>query len=176
MKITAKKITWMSVACALSILSGAPAVADDTELLLVTPGNNDNPFNANIMLIIDSSGSMSTLEQTTLPYDSTQTYAGTCDTNLMYWISFDVVPVCDGNNTQSVDKISYVCKSSERQIAGVGLFSDTMVQYRSDDSGGSSRWIATRIFPSVGKERRVAFPGPFPACPCPVRFRSTKSH
>jgi type IV pilus assembly protein PilY1 len=114
-------------------------MADDTELLLVTPGTNSNPFNANILLVIDSSGSMTTLESTTLPYDGTQSYAGACDTNLMYWTQLDVVPVCDDNNKQAVDKSSYVCKKSLRQIDGVGLYSDTMVQYRSGESG-AARW------------------------------------
>ncbi|MDX1500083.1 MAG: PilC/PilY family type IV pilus protein, partial [Woeseiaceae bacterium] len=140
MKITAKKFSWMTASCLLAGLLGMPAVADDTELLLVAPDQSSLPFNANILLIIDSSGSMGTLEDTTEPYDSTVTYSGDCDTNLLYWSQVDTVPVCDGDNKQAISKSAYVCKKSERQIAGVGLFSDVMVQYRSDLLG-AARWM-----------------------------------
>ena len=139
MKINAKKGIWMSVGCALGILSGAPTMADDTELLLVTPGTNSNSFNANILLIIDSSGSMGTTLSTIEPYDSTQAYVGTCDPDLLYWTQLEVVPGCDAGNTQFVADASYVCKLSRRQIDGVGLYSDTMVQYRSDGTS-AARW------------------------------------
>ncbi|MDH3275214.1 MAG: hypothetical protein OEM99_11830, partial [Gammaproteobacteria bacterium] len=69
MKIAAIKTTWMSVGFALALLVSAPTWADDTELLLVTPGTNENPFNANILLMLDSSGSMRTEEETNKPYD-----------------------------------------------------------------------------------------------------------
>ena len=51
-----RNTSWMSAGLLLTLLSGAPAIADDTELLLVDP-NNQIP-KPNIMLIIDSSGSM----------------------------------------------------------------------------------------------------------------------
>ncbi len=132
-------MSWAGIGCALALLAGGPVVADDTELLLVTPGTNPNPFNANILLIIDSSGSMKTEEQTVESYDGRTTYAGTCDNTRLYWTQVEITPTCDAANTQFIDKDSYVCKLSLRQIDGVGLFSDTMVQYRADDMG-ASRW------------------------------------
>jgi len=139
MKNSTRKMSWAGVGCALAMLSGSPVLADDTELLLATPGTNSNPFNANILLIIDSSGSMATTEQTVETYDGTNTYAGTCDNTKLYWTQLSVTPTCDVANTQLIDKATYVCELSFRQLDGIGVYSDTMVQYRVDSSG-ASRW------------------------------------
>jgi type IV pilus assembly protein PilY1 len=149
MKNSARKVTWASVGCALAMLLGNPVLADDTELLLATPGTNSNPFNANILLIIDSSGSMNTLEQTIEPYDGTATYVGTCDATKLYWTQLEVTPTCDATNTQLIDKAAYVCKLSDRQIDQIGLYSDTMVQYRVDSSG-AARWETLEPGNSIG--------------------------
>lgn len=149
MKYSTSKMSWAGIGCALALLAGSPVVADDTELLLVTPGTNPNPFNANILLIIDSSGSMKTEEQTIVPYDGSTTYAGTCDKTKLYWTQLEVTPTCDASNTQLIDKSAYQCKLSLRQIDGIGLFSDTMVQYRADDIG-ASRWQTLEPGDSTG--------------------------
>lgn len=60
-----RNTTWTTFGMMLALLTGAPAIADDTELLLVDP-NNQTP-KPNILMIIDSSGSMTTQEQTQLP-------------------------------------------------------------------------------------------------------------
>jgi len=138
MKISIRKTTWMSVSFAIAMLTGLPAIADDTELLLMNPDPSQNP-KPNVMFILDTSGSMTTTQDTTEPYDNLQEYPGTCDVNNIYWTDVDVTPVCDGNNTAYVDKDSFHCDFSANQIAGIGSFSNTMVQYRSD-AGGSSRW------------------------------------
>ena len=59
MKISTRKTTWMSVSCAFALLAGMPAIADDTELLLINPDPSNNP-KPNVMFILDSSGSMTT--------------------------------------------------------------------------------------------------------------------
>jgi type IV pilus assembly protein PilY1 len=138
MKIAAMKTTWMSFGIALALLSGAPIWADDTELLLVTPGTNDNPFNANILLILDSSGSMRGDVEINKPYDNTFTYAGDCDTNVMYWSRTGLVPGCAEANSRYVEKNSFVCKKARRQILGIGLYQGVMVQYRVDKTEAKS--------------------------------------
>ena len=92
MKISKRKISWMSVSCALALLTGLPAVADDTELLLINPDPSQNP-KPNVMFILDTSGSMKTTQTTTDPYNSTLVYPGDCDTNAIYWTDVDVTPV-----------------------------------------------------------------------------------
>ena len=139
MKIAAKKSTWTSLGVVLALIGGTPVWADDTELLLVTPGSNSNPFNANILLILDSSGSMGTSVETNKPYDSTIPYSGSCDADLMYWSRTGSLPSCSANNERVVQKASFVCKKARRQILGIGLFQGVMVQYRADNTG-ALRW------------------------------------
>ncbi|MDH4125348.1 MAG: PilC/PilY family type IV pilus protein [Gammaproteobacteria bacterium] len=143
MKISMRKITWMSVSFAIATLAGMPAIADDTELLLINPDPTKNP-KPNVMFILDTSGSMTTEQTTTDPYDSNDTYAGACDTDHIYWTDVDVIPVCDASNLNYIEKSAYHCEFSRKQIAGIGSFTNTMVQYR--DGGkdgmtvGQARW------------------------------------
>ncbi len=51
-----------------ALTAGTPAVADDTELLLVTP-NITQELKPNILFILDTSGSMVTVEETIEPYE-----------------------------------------------------------------------------------------------------------
>lgn len=139
MKISVNKTKWTSFGMLLALVLGAPAVADDTELLLVTPGNNSNPFNANILLIVDSSGSMSTMESTITPYNGANPYSGDCNTAQLYWTPIGVVPACSAGNDRVIDKTAFVCKKAKRQIDGIGQYQGIMVQYRADNTG-STRW------------------------------------
>ena len=116
-----RNTSWMSAGLLLTLLSGAPAIADDTELLLVDP-NNQTP-KPNILLIIDSSGSMTTQETTKEPYDSAQAYSsGVCDATMLYWTEFDAVPGCDAANTRMIEKTSFRCDSATRQLSGIGMY------------------------------------------------------
>jgi type IV pilus assembly protein PilY1 len=143
MKISLRKNTWTSVGCAIALLAGAPAMADDTELLLITPDPRFNP-KPNVMFILDTSGSMDTVENTIAPYDSTQAYGGSCDIGAIYWTDVDVLPVCSVANTQWVYKTSFHCEFASNQIAGIGSFTNTMVQFRDGGKDGSGsgpfRW------------------------------------
>ena len=97
----------------LTILAGVPAVADDTELLIVDPGNT-SATPPNIMFILDTSGSMGDPVSTTKPYDSNFDYAlGSCDTSRFYWTTLDVEPTCVGDtNTQFVEEAAFVCEDA----------------------------------------------------------------
>ena len=57
MKISVKKVTWMTAGTCFALLAGAPAIADDTELLLINPDPTQNP-KPNVMFILDTSGSI----------------------------------------------------------------------------------------------------------------------
>ena len=127
----------MSFGCVFSLLAGMPAVADDTELLLINPDPTQNP-KPNVMFILDTSGSMTTEQDTVAPYDSTTPYDGSCDVSKMYWTDVDVTPVCGGTNENIIDAGKYVCEFSGLQIAGIGSYTDTMVQYRDGGNDGTS--------------------------------------
>ncbi len=126
MKIRTNKFSWTTIGCAAGLLIGAAAVADDTELLLVSPDPTQVP-KANVMFILDTSGSMTSTETTVAPYDSLQSYGGNCDVNNIYWTDVDVTPVCDGTEDKYVEKTSFHCDYANLQIAGIGSFSNTMV-------------------------------------------------
>jgi type IV pilus assembly protein PilY1 len=143
MKISTRKTTWMSVSCAFALLAGIPAIADDTELLLINPDPTQNP-KPNVMFILDSSGSMTTMQTTILPYDGNQVYAGDCDPDRIYWTDVDVTPVCDASNTAYIEDDSFHCDYATQQMWGIGSFTNTMVQWR--DGGkdgmtpGATKW------------------------------------
>lgn len=117
----------------VALTSGAPALADDTELLLVGPNQSPSP-KPNILFILDSSGSMSTEENTREVYDSTQIYDDSisgCDEDVLYWSDTGTVPACGGND-RFIEKSAFVCVSAALQISGVGRYSNIMAQHVSD--------------------------------------------
>jgi type IV pilus assembly protein PilY1 len=133
-----KKTTWMWNGILLALACGAPASADDTELLLLNP-NADIEVVPNVMLIIDSSTSMETEEETREVYDHTQVYSGAgtpCDPNYLYWSQYKTfIPSCDPANTQRILKSSFLCESGTRQLQGIGSYRNTMAQHRDGSSG-----------------------------------------
>jgi len=145
MKIAKTKTTWTSIGCAVALLAGVPAIADDTELLLLNPDPSNNP-KPNVLFILDTSGSMTTMESTIEPYDSVlnPAYAGACDVNRIYWTEVDVLPVCNATNLNWVLKTSFHCEFAQKQIAGIGSFTNTMVQFRDGGKTGTGngpfRW------------------------------------
>lgn len=135
-----RKARCLSLGLALTFGIGAPAVGDDTELLLITPPNlTDKP---NIMFILDSSGSMNSLEHVSAFYDSAETYGGTCDNSVFYWSDSGTIPSCADNN-RIVNKSAFVCDKADRQVAGVGSYTGILAQYRTSSAGGD-KWQTIR--------------------------------
>ena len=145
MKISTQKTAWMTTGLGIALLAGIPAVADDTELLLINPDPTQNP-KPNVLFILDTSGSMTTVENTIDPYDNdpANPYPGACDPNRVYWTDVDVLPVCDASNTSYIEKSSFHCQYAANQMSGIGSFTNTMVQYRAGGKDGMSpgpaRW------------------------------------
>jgi len=123
----------------LALTAGAPVVADDTELLLLTPSTaaQNKP---NILFILDTSGSMRSEEETIEPYDSALSYAGDCEVDRVYWSSIETVPVCDAANTSYIEQAKFVCDIANQRMLGLGSYSGVMVQYRPGLSGGTAKW------------------------------------
>jgi type IV pilus assembly protein PilY1 len=144
MKISTRKFTWMSISCAYALLAGVPVIADDTELLLVNPAETPTP---NVMFIIDTSDSMNGTLSTIDPYNSTSDYSGDCDQGSFYWTDVELEPDCA--TTQNViNPNRFVCASAQRQIEGIGSFTNTMIQYRT--SAGSSAALWQTLAPGNG--------------------------
>ena len=136
MKTVFKKTSWTSAGLLLALTCGMPAIADDTELLLVNPDQAQQI--PNVMLIIDSSGSMGDEEETKEVYDSAVPYAGgatPCDPNYLYWTEYkNVIPTC-GDDTKRIQKTSFLCEDADRRIDGIGSYRGRMAQHRDGASG-----------------------------------------
>lgn len=117
------RILSVAIPALLSLCVGAAVLADDTEIFIATPTVNLRP---NVMIIIDTSGSMDTLVDVRAPYDPAGTYSGTgatCDENRIYWkvaaSSGSTSPPTCGTN-QWVARANFLCKSLEDDLGTYG--------------------------------------------------------
>ncbi len=150
MNIVIHKTQWTCLGLLLALTSGAPAVADDTEILLINP-NQASPPQPNVLFIIDSSGSMGSEVETREQYDPNEVYptnAG-CDSNRLYWTLVGSVPSCGGGNLQYIEKTEFACVAAAPRMAGIGSYAGSMVQYRSDGLG-SDAWQTLQAGTSLG--------------------------
>ena len=89
----------LSIAATALVLVSAGAYADDTEIFLGNPSNLAAP---NIMLILDTSGSMASNTISPVPYDPEPHLCrhGDCSNiaNRVYWSTNNSVPDCDSGN------------------------------------------------------------------------------
>lgn len=143
MKRSGKRITSTGVSCAIALLAGSSALADDTELLLINPDPALNP-KPNVLFIIDTSASMLTEELTVAPYNHAIAYLGGCNANSVYWTNVDALPSCAPGQLQFVAKNVFNCDFATNQFEIIGSFSNIMVQYRTGGTDGVSpgpaRW------------------------------------
>ncbi|MCG8369132.1 MAG: hypothetical protein MJA32_01315 [Proteobacteria bacterium] len=132
-----RKTTGTVLGVMLALAAGVPALADDTELLLVAP-TDPSQLKPNVMFILDTSGSMTTTQETDVPFDPDTDYSdlGDCDGDSMYYSEDGSIPVCDDDNDLYIDKTSWHCDASSVQIAGVGSYTGVLVQYRAPGGGG----------------------------------------
>ena len=140
MNMVIRKTTGTVLGLMAAMICGAPAIADDTELLLVTPPD-PSQLKPNVIFILDTSGSMGATQEFGATYDPNVDYSsfGACDLNNYYYTD-GVVPICDSLNTLYVDKASYHCAASAIQIGGVGSYTGVMVQYR-ENASGVKEWM-----------------------------------
>ena len=90
------------------------------------------------MFILDTSGSMTTTQSTIDPYDKSALVRRRLRLgSKLYWTDVDVTPDCATTNN-IIDGGKYVCEFSRKQIAGIGSYTDTMIQYRDGGSDGLS--------------------------------------
>jgi len=144
MKTQSHRMISIAASLLVTVVAGAPAIADDTELLLVDP-NNTVATPPNIMFILDTSGSMGDPVTTIKPYDSNFDYSsGACDTDKFYWTTLPVEPSCaGGTNTQFINEAAFVCDDATLRMTGIGAYTDIMVQYRGADD--DDRWQQLEI-------------------------------
>jgi type IV pilus assembly protein PilY1 len=120
-----------------ALLSGAPAVADDTELF-VGLQNASSEAQPNILLVLDDSLSMAAGLVTQNSYDPSQAYsAGGCNASRVYWSTTGQPPAC--NVDDYFDRAGLKCEAALNAFAaaGGGTYRDVFASY---DSGAQQRW------------------------------------
>ncbi len=120
---------WAGVGLTIAFLAGAPAWAEDVELLLSVPGASV-AAKPNVLFILDSSGSMTSVEVSQEPFDKNKTYSGACDNGYYYWSKNSNLPSCTGSKLRRFEKSYFVCDQGVTQISDAGSYTDTMAQYR----------------------------------------------
>ena len=128
-----KRTAWAVAGLLLTMTAASPVWADDVELLLSTPASS-NAAKPNILFIIDSSGSMTTVEASQEPFVPGQSYSGAgCDDNYIYWTTGTSIPDCDSD--YRVKKAAFYCEQGMTQMAAAGSYTDTMAMYRPNNKG-----------------------------------------
>jgi type IV pilus assembly protein PilY1 len=113
----------------LSVAAVTAAYADDTEIFF---NQNGSDIPANVMFILDTSGSMNDLVTTQQPYDSSQTYkADKCADfdNTYYYFSNKGIPDC--GSASKILKTQFKCASMLPSIKLAGFATDSFVQWGS---------------------------------------------
>ncbi len=136
MFMSRKRTAWAGAGLLLTIITASPVWADDVELLLSTPASS-NAAKPNILFIIDSSGSMTTVETSQEPYIAGTNYSGGgCNDNYFYWTTGSKIPNCGSN--YRIKKAAFYCQQGLTQLAAAGSYTDTMAMYR--PSKGKWKW------------------------------------
>ncbi len=137
MTVTTNRCVWLLVGTLWMVVSGLPATADDTELFVSDTDLPQSSGRPNVLLILDTSGSMRSEVLAQPPYDPTITYDGSCDASRVYWRSnVGDPPVCATNRW--IDHSALVCDAAISSFSsGAGYYSDQMAQY---DPGAADQW------------------------------------
>ena len=118
------------------MLPDAPAVADDTELF-VTDTRGFPESRPNVLLIVDTSGSLAERIQTRGSYDTAVQYTGRCDPDRIYWrTGIGAPPQCSTDRWFA--RTALVCRNSlDAFDDGNGSHTDRFARF---DAAGGGRW------------------------------------
>jgi type IV pilus assembly protein PilY1 len=124
---------------AASLLSGAPALADDTEIF-VNP-NAATGVKPNLLLVLDTSGSMGSLvELERLPFDPTRTYEGDCRDDRLYGVvgAGATAPRCRDSDDRPEIRIEALrCSVAQATLARAGFWTGRALQFDEDAAAWS---------------------------------------
>ena len=132
----------LSIAATVLVLGSAGAYADDTEIFRGNPSNLAAP---NIMLILDTSGSMDSNTISPVPYDRSFTYTGTGDCSRTSPTAStgrtnNNVPDCDSGNWFDISllKCAAALTGNALGTGGTGAYLDRFVRWRGN--GNNRSW------------------------------------
>ncbi|MDH3589176.1 MAG: PilC/PilY family type IV pilus protein [Gammaproteobacteria bacterium] len=123
-----QKLRYAALGACLGALAGQPVLADDTEIFT---GHSLDAGQANVLFIIDTSGSMGSTVDWELPYDVAEAYDGDCDPNQIYWApEGDSAPDCGVDDW--VYDTAFVCRQASTALSTSGFYTDRFAQYKAD--------------------------------------------
>ncbi|MEE8305808.1 MAG: hypothetical protein V3R81_01010, partial [Gammaproteobacteria bacterium] len=111
MSIRKQHTAWLAAGMLWALTAGLPAAADDTELFVGDSTLYPSSL-PNILFILDTSGSMTTLVDTQGTYDPAVVYAGTCLPARVYWRRGTGDPP-DCNTDTWFDTASFQCAAAK---------------------------------------------------------------
>ncbi len=118
----------------LALTCGSPAVADDTEIFV----GRQSGARPNILLILDTSGSMNGAVSTQVLYDPSVTYGGTCSASRVYWRRDTGDPPDCGDDTW-INASELTCDAATQALAAAGTYvADRAAQWNPGSS--QLRW------------------------------------
>ncbi len=139
MKSGQRQSLWVLVGLLLSIGSAQSAFADDTELFIAKADPSITGAQANIMFIVDTSGSMRNDVVTQVPWDPNTTFTGCYDPAAIYWSTTPGKPGCGSDNYFWADKLH--CDAAQNLLDSVGQYHDEFAAWR---GGTANRWVQLR--------------------------------
>jgi type IV pilus assembly protein PilY1 len=129
MKVKTSSLILMALSCS------SVAVADDSEIFT---GSQKAPVAPNILFILDTSGSMATTVMTPVPYDPTQTYGGSCKSNVIYFQSSAGNTPTGCGGMSSFSSSYQKCQAASTALSGSpGFYTDSLVQWHQQNSNYS---------------------------------------
>lgn len=140
----------LSIAATVLVLGSAGAYADDTEIFLGNPSNLAAP---NILLILDTSGSMGSNTISPVPYDRNFTYVGTGNcagiADRVYWSTNNNVPNCDSTNWFDISflKCAAALTGNALGTGGTGAYLDRFVRWRGGNNSRSWQTLSNNSNP-----------------------------
>lgn len=139
MKLGHTRSFWVLAGMLLSIGSAQTAFADDTELFIAEADPSITGAQANILFIIDTSGSMNNTVLTQVAWDPNQTFTGCYDPDAIYWSTTNNTPGCGSDNY--FWKANFHCDASASLLDSVGQYKDEFAAWR---GGSHDRWVQLR--------------------------------
>ncbi len=121
----------------LALGAASAALADDTEIFF---NQNNGNIPANILFILDTSGSMNDLVTTQLDYDPSLTYSadqcGSAFDSNYYYFSSKGIPKCGSGS--KLAKTQFKCNNMLSPLASTGFATDAYTQWGSTNSSSST--------------------------------------
>ena len=111
------KLRFSAAGICVALFAGQPAMADDTEIFV---GRSLDRGQANVLFLIDTSGSMGSQVDWDAPYDPNTVYSGSCATDRIYFGQGTKAPDCGTSYYVYAD--NFVCQQGLNALATDGKF------------------------------------------------------